>query len=247
MAAFDRALALGADGVELDVRLSKDGEVVVVHDDDLARTTDRRGPIAGLTADELARVDAGARFEQAGGTPFRGQGFGIPRLADVLAHLPALPFIIELKGADPAIAYASVEVVRRAGALDRVCFGGFADRVLRAARQAGPDVCTSAARNEIRWALYCSYVRWPVGPRAYRAFQVPETSGTTRVVSPRFLQAAKGDGRLVQVWTVNEPADMQRLADWGIDGWITDRPDLAREVAGSRRRPENGDGMLFPR
>ncbi len=236
------------------MRLSKDREVVVVHDDDLARTTDRRGPIASLTADELARVDAGARFVRDGATPFRGQGLGVPRLADVLARLPSLPLIIELKGVDPAIAEASVEVVRRAGALDRVCFGGFSDRVVRAARHAHPDVCTSAARNEIRWALYRSYVRWRVGPRAYRAFQVPERAGTTRVVSPRFLRVAQREGRLVQVWTVNEPGDMQRLADWGIDGWITDRPDLALAVAESlrsrqetSRHPEKGEGIPFPR
>jgi glycerophosphoryl diester phosphodiesterase len=244
MAAFDRAASLGVDGVELDVRLAKDGEVVVVHDEDLARTTDRRGPIAALTADELARVDAGARFQLNGAAPFRGQGLGVPRLADVLPRLPAMPLIIELKGADPAIAHASVEVVRQAGALDRVCFGGFFDPVLRAARAAHRDVCTSAARNEIRWALYRSYVRWPLGPRAYRAFQVPETSGTTRVVSPRFLRVARGDGRLVQVWTVNDPADMQRLADWGIDGWITDRPDLALQVAASLR--SSASGSLSP-
>jgi glycerophosphoryl diester phosphodiesterase len=236
MAAFDRAAALGVDGVELDVRLSKDAEVVVMHDEDLARTTDVRGPVGSRTADELARVDAGARFERDGAAPFRGQGIGVPRLADVLARHPSLPFVIELKGADPAIAHAAVAVVRRAASLDRVCFGGFSGRVLRAARAADPGVCTSAASSEIRWALYRSYVHWPIGPRLYRAFQVPEASGTTPVVTPRFLRVARGAGRLVQVWTVNDPADMRRLADWGVDGWITDRPDLALAVAASYPR-----------
>lgn len=229
MAAFDHAAALGADGIELDVRLSKDGEVVVIHDADLDRTTDARGPVHARTAAELA-------------------GLAVPRLVDVLARHPSLPLIIELKGADPAIAPAAVAVVRGAASLDRVCFGGFDDAVLRAARAADPGVCTSAARNEIRWVLYRSYVRWPVGRRPYRAFQVPETSGSTRVVSPRFLRTARGDDRLVQVWTVNDPADMRRLAAWGVDGWITDRPDLALQVAATlrddgRARGDGGRGL----
>jgi glycerophosphoryl diester phosphodiesterase len=160
--------------------------------------------------------------------------------------LPSLPLIIELKGDDPAIAHAAVDVVRRSDALDRVCFGGFTDAVLRAARSADPAVCTSAARNEIRWALYRSYVFWPLGPRAFHAFQVPEMVETTRVVSPRFLRVARGAGRLVQVWTVNDRDDMRRLADWGVDGWITDRPDLALEVVGLARRQGKGVGILSP-
>jgi glycerophosphoryl diester phosphodiesterase len=231
MAAFDHAASLGVDGIELDVRLSKDGEVIVLHDADLARTTDSQGPVSARTARELERVDAGARFERDGAQPYRGRGIGVPRLADVLARHPALTFIVELKGTDLALAGAAVSIVAAAASLDRVCFGGFSDRMLRAARAADPAVCTSAARGEIRWALYRSYVHWPLGAPAYRAFQIPETSGTTRVVSPRFLRAAHRADRLVQVWTVNDAADLRRLADWGVDGWITDRPDRALSVA----------------
>jgi glycerophosphoryl diester phosphodiesterase len=244
MAAFDHAAALGVDGVELDVRLSRDGEVVVIHDAALDRTTDATGPVAARTAAELGRIDAGARFEREGQRAFAARGLGVPRLADVLARHPSMTGIIELKGTDVAIAPAAVAVVRDAAALDRVCFGGFSDAVLRAARAADPGVCTSAARREIRWALYRSYVRWPLGDPAYRAFQVPETAEATRVVSPRFIAAAHRAGRLVQVWTVNDPADMRRLADWGVDAWITDRPDLALETAAARRpaslQPEPG-------
>lgn len=233
MAAFDAAAELGVDGLELDVRLSRDGDVVVLHDATLERTTDGVGPVTALTADELARVDAGARFDRDGASPFRALGLGVPRLADVLARHRDLPLIIELKGTDPAIAHAAVAVVRRARSLERVCFGGFSDGVLRAARAAGPEVCTGAATGETRWALYRSYVRWPLGRPAYVAFQAPETSGSTRVVSPRFIAAAHRAGRLVQVWTVNAPEDMRRLAAWGVDGWITDRPDVAMAQAAS--------------
>jgi glycerophosphoryl diester phosphodiesterase len=121
--AFRQAAALGVDGCELDVRPSKDGEVVVIHDATLERTTDAAGPVDALTAAELGRVDAAHRFGATTGFPWRGRGEGVPRLADVLADHPALPFIVEVKGEDPAFARTVAAVVARAGALDRVCFG----------------------------------------------------------------------------------------------------------------------------
>ena len=224
--AFRQAAALGVDGCELDVRLSKDGEVVVIHDATLDRTTDADGPVSALTAAELGRVDAGFRF--GAGFPWRGRGEGVPRLADVLADHPALPFIVEVKGDDPAFARAAAAVVARAGALDRVCFGGFSDVTLAAVRAAQPTACTSAATEEIRRALYKSYVWWPPGRVPYQAFQVPEVAnGATRVVSPRFIRLARRGGRVLHVWTVNTPDDIARLKAWGVDGVITDRPDVA--------------------
>jgi glycerophosphoryl diester phosphodiesterase len=225
--AFRQAAALGVDGCELDVRLSKDGEVVVIHDATLERTTDADGPVGALTAAELERVDAGHRFGEAAGFPWRGRGAGVPRLADVLADHPALPFIVEVKGEDPEFARAVAAVVERAGALDRVCFGGFADATLAALRAAQPAACTSAATEEIRRALYRSYLWLSPGGVQYQAFQVPEASNGTRVVSRRFVGAARRAGLAVHVWTVNTPDDITRLKAWGVDGVITDWPDMA--------------------
>jgi glycerophosphoryl diester phosphodiesterase len=227
-AAFAHAAALGVDGCELDVRLSRDGDVVVIHDATLERTTDADGPVSALTSAELARVDAGFRFKPEDDFPWRGRGEGVPRLADVLADHPAMPFIIELKGADPALADAATALVAKVGALDRVCFGGFSDVTLAAARRAQPSACTSAATEEIRLALYKSYVWWPLGRVAYQAYQVPEVASVgTRVVSRRFIRQAHRAGKVLHVWTVNTVADMQRLAAWGVDGVITDLPDVA--------------------
>jgi glycerophosphoryl diester phosphodiesterase len=203
--------------------------VVVIHDATLDRTTDAAGPVGALTAAELAQVDAGHLFDSAAGFPWRGRGEGVPRLADVLAEHPALPFIIEVKGDDPAVARAAVDVVRRAGALDRVCFGGFSDSTLAAVREAAPGVCSSGATEEIRRALYRSYLWLSPGRVSYQAFQVPETSKGTRVVSRRFVRAARRAGIVTHVWTVNTPEDMRRLKAWGIDGVITDRPEMALE------------------
>jgi glycerophosphoryl diester phosphodiesterase len=227
--AFDHGLALGADGLEFDVHLSRDGVVVIHHDATLERTTSGRGPIAALTADELARLDAGFHFDG-----FRGLAGGVPTLRQVLQRYPAASLIIELKVNDPELAHRTIDEVRSAGALDRVAVGSFGTRVLRAARQYEPRLVTGASREETRLALYRSRIRWPVRNPPNDAFQVPERSGSTRVVSPRFVRHAHERGVAVQVWTVDDAGDMRRLLDWGVDGLISDRPDVAVEVVSKR-------------
>jgi glycerophosphoryl diester phosphodiesterase len=227
--AFDHGIALGADGIELDVRLSRDNVVVVHHDATVERTTNGTGAVASLTADELAAVDAGYHFGPPD-YPYRGRTGGVPRLATVLRRFAGVWLIIELKVNDPELAHRTIDLVREAGALDRVAFGSFGTRVLRAARSYDPPVMTGASREETRLALYRSWVRWPVRHPTYDAFQVPELAGSTRVVSPRFVRDAHAAGLAVQVWTVDQPSDMRRLLSWGVDGIISDRPDLAVEV-----------------
>jgi glycerophosphoryl diester phosphodiesterase len=207
IAAFDNGLALGADGLELDVHLSRDGVVVVHHDRTLERTTGLEGAVAAKTAAELARAD-------------------VPRFADVLTRYRDARVIVEMKANAPALAAAVIEAVRTANAVDRVCLGSFGLRVLRAARALEPRIATSAAREEVRWALYRSWVRWPVRRVPYAGYQVPEFAGTTRVVSPRFIDYAHRAGLAVQVWTVDIEPDARRLLAWGVDALITDRPDI---------------------
>jgi glycerophosphoryl diester phosphodiesterase len=239
LAAFDLGLALGADGIELDVRLSRDDVVVVHHDATLERTTDRRGRVADFTAEELSRVDAGYRFGEGGEHPFRGRGQGIPRLDTVLSRYPNVRVIVELKENNTALASATIEVVRRANALDRVCLGSFGRHVLRAARALEPALATSAAREEVRLALYRSWIRWPVRNTPYGGYQVCEVAGFTRVVSPRFIELAHGANLRVQVWTVNQEQDARRLLDWGVDALITDRPDLMLPIVRELARPQS--------
>ncbi|MPZ17916.1 MAG: glycerophosphodiester phosphodiesterase [Luteitalea sp.] len=225
--AFANGLALGAQGVELDCRLSRDRVVMVHHDATLDRTTNGRGPISARTADELRALDAAHWFAPSKGYPLRGKGIRMPRLVDVLQQARDAALVIELKGIDPTLGRVAVEVVRRAGALERVCFGGYSLATLRAAREAEPTVITSACLEEVRLALYKSWVRWPLRRLPYRALQVPEHGGGLRIVSPRFVRAAHRAGLTVHVWTVDEPREIARMLDWGADGIITDRPDEA--------------------
>jgi glycerophosphoryl diester phosphodiesterase len=207
IAAFDNGLALGADGLELDVHLSRDGVVVVHHDRLLDRTTTLRGPIAARDAAELRGAD-------------------VPSLAEVLARYPDQRIIVEMKVNHAELAAATLEVIRRADAVERVCLGSFGRRVLRAARAIEPAIATSGAREEVRLALYRSWVRWPVSRTAYSGYQVPELAGRTRVVSPRFVEYAHDAGLGVQVWTVDTEEAARRLLAWGVDALITDRPDV---------------------
>ena len=201
---------------------------VVHHDATLERTTSGSGAIAARSAAELAEIDAGCRFQAAGSGdfPFDGAGCRIPTLRQVLQRYD-VPLIIELKTANPALARTTIDELRAAGALGRVALGSFYYRVLRAARQYEPRIVTGAAREETRWALYRSWVRWPLGRPAYREFQVPEHSGRTTIVSPRFIRHAHEAGLPVKVWTVNERAAIERLLTWGVDAIISDRPDIA--------------------
>jgi glycerophosphoryl diester phosphodiesterase len=152
---------------------------------------------------------------------------GVPTLRDVLRRYEGIRLIVELKGPSAALARAVVNTVREAGAMDRTCIGGFSWRAMKAVRTFEPHLATSASKPEVRVAFYASKLGFSVRPGNYAAFQVPERAGPTRVVSPRFIRLAHQADIAVQVWTVDDPADIRRLLEWGVDAIITDRPDLA--------------------
>lgn len=231
IAAFDLGRAAGADGLEFDVHLAADGVAVVCHDDTLERTTNATGLLRALRAADLARVDAGYRFVDAEGAfPFRGLGVGIPTLEEVLRRYREMFLIIEMKDDTAAMGQAVAAEVRAADAVDRVCAAGYGQTALDAVRGLLPEMATSASLSEARWAVYRSLARWPVRRAPYQAFQVPESAGAIRIVSPRFIRHVHNAGRRVQVWTIDDEPDMARLLQWGVDGLISNRPDLAVRV-----------------
>jgi glycerophosphoryl diester phosphodiesterase len=208
---FDAGMKAGADGLELDVHLSADGFVVVHHDKTLDRTTAGSGPIVLKTAAELARLH-------------------VPTLREVLRRHPQARVIIEMKEDSAALGEAVARDVKAANAVDRVCAAGFGARAVGAARNALPRMATSASAEEARRALRRTWCRWPLRHCAWGGYQVPEVAGRLRVVSPRFIRYAHEAGLRVQVWTVDEEADMRRLLDWGVDALISNRPGLAVAV-----------------
>jgi len=227
--AFDHAVSLGVDALECDVHLSRDGEVVVIHDPTLDRTTDATGPVAARTADELSRIDAGYRFGPDAGFPHRGKT-GVPRLADLLSRHPAVPIVIELKGEDVSLAARAVETVRAAGADSRVILGGFSLAVLHAVRAQAPDLPSGAASLEAQAAMRRSLVWMRPRITGYRVFQMPVRFRGRTILTRGFVRCARRGGCPVHAWVVDDADQMRKLMEWGVTGLISDRPDVARSV-----------------
>ncbi len=217
--AFERSAGLGYKYMETDVHVTSDGVVVVMHDATLDRTTDRVGTIQRLPWNVVkeARV--------AGVEP-------VPRLDEVLEAMPDTRFNIEPK-TDAAVE-PLVDVIRRTGALDRVCVGSFKDHRLATARRAlGPGLCTSTGTFTTARVRIGSWLPG-VGPflarTAAACTQVPARYGPFPVVDSTSVRFAHGIGLAVHVWTIDDPAEMVRLLDLGVDGVMTDQPTLLKQV-----------------
>lgn len=236
--AFRRALHWWrADVLEIDVRCSRDGEVVVIHDETVDRTTNGTGRVADLPLSEIRALDAGFHFSPDGGAsfPFRGQGVTIPTLREVLEAFPRARVNVELK--DARSQPGTWRVIHDLAATARVLIAS-ERRAFRSGLSdyGGP---TSAAAEEVRafWASHRLHLARAC-PLRVDAFQIPERSGNLRVVTPRFIRDAHTRNVPVHVWTVDEPEDMRRLLQWGVDGIVTDRPDrLARVLHEAVGRP----------
>ena len=237
MLAFAGAHALGVDVLELDVHLSADGEVVVIHDATVERTSDGSGAVADLTVAELRELDFGYRWRPPGGAdvdfPYRGRGLTIPTLREVLETFPDTAVNIELKPADTRLVAITCDLIRELGRERSVLVASFRDRNLREFRQRCPEVATSAGNDEaatfvVMNMLYLANLYTP----SAEAFQVPVQRSGIEVVTPRLVSSVAGRNVHLDVWTINSEAEMRRLIDMGVGGLITDRPDLALQVLG---------------
>jgi glycerophosphoryl diester phosphodiesterase len=215
MPAFAGAVALGYRYVETDVHVTSDGVVLAFHDDHLDRVTDRTGAIAELPWSEVrqARVD--------GREP-------IPLLEDLLGTWPELRINIDPKHDEVVEPLATV--LTRTDSIDRVCIGSFSDRRLdRLRAMLGTGLCTSlgpAAVARLRAASFGVGHPRPAGC----CVQVPAEAKGLTLVDERFVRVAHELGLAVHVWTIDEPDEMDRLLDLGVDGIMTDRPAVLREV-----------------
>jgi glycerophosphoryl diester phosphodiesterase len=230
LAAFDHAASLGVDGFECDVHLSSDGVPVVIHDATLERTTAGIGPVAARTARELSLVDAGARFGESVGFPFRDLGHGVPRLADLLDRHPDMPIVVEIKGDDPKVVPAVVSALRASRRPGRYVIGGFSQPVLDAVRQLAAEFPTGASRQEVKAAIRRSYLRIPPRRSGYAVFQVPFMFHGKQIFHAPFVRTVSRAGVAVQAWIIDEEEEMRRLMQWGVTGIISDRPDVAVRV-----------------
>jgi glycerophosphoryl diester phosphodiesterase len=234
--AFRGAVEMGYRYLETDLHATRDGALVLLHDDTLERTTDGSGPVWEHTLAELKRFDAGHHFSPDGGRtyPYRGQGVTVPTLEEVLEAFPEVRLNVEIKQEQPPAVQAVADFIERRGLQDRLLVAAFRDRVVREFRSAsGGYVATSAARGEARRFWLASRLRLErLLPVPYDALQVPARYGTRTVVDRRFVEAAHRRGLHVHVWTVDEPEEMRWLLGLGVDGLMSDRPDLLLEAVG---------------
>jgi glycerophosphoryl diester phosphodiesterase len=220
VAQFRRAVELGYRYIETDVHATADGRLVAFHDDTLDRVTDGAGRIADLPWAEVRRARVAGREP-------------VPLFEELLAAFPGVRWNIDVK-AEPALR-PLLALLERANAWDRVCVGSFSEaRVLRAQRLAGPRLATSFGTRGVLSLRLRSWGLPAAVRRSAVAAQVPEDRSGVPVVDHRFVRAAHARGLQVHVWTVNEAERMHRLLDLGVDGIMTDRIDLLREVMEKR-------------
>ena len=236
LAAFDRAAALGADAIETDVRLSRDGVVMVFHDEETLALTGQPGTIEGRTAAEIEALDAAFSFTEDGGVsfPLRGAGLRVPTFAEALRRYPRMRFNVDAKSEDPALADALARVIREARAEERVCVGSFFDGQAERLGALLPGVARFLPQEAAtRHVMAAKAGAAPVGlPGGYDLADLPARMGSLTVVDPPVVEHFHRLGIPVHVWTVDDPDEMRALLDIGVDGLVTDRPDELKRVLG---------------
>jgi len=229
MEAFRHAVELGADVLDTDMHLTKDGVLILMHDQTVDRTTDGTGAIRDLTLAEIKRLDAGYDFSTDDGQtfPYRGRGLAVPTLEELFKAYPDKRFGIEIKQTEP------VETAKRFCALIRqyqmqnsVLVSSFRQENMNEFRKQCPEVATSATEEEVRPFFFASLLGMT---RAFtpnfNSLQVPEEAAGFQILTPQFVAAAHERGLPVQPWTINEETDLKRILALGVDGINTDDPD----------------------
>jgi glycerophosphoryl diester phosphodiesterase len=230
---FRRALELGTDVLEMDLQATSDGALVIIHDREVDRTTDGKGPVDSFTLSDLKRLDAGFRWspDNANTFPLRNKGVEIPTLIEVFRAFPNTRMNIEIKSSQVNMIQDLCRTIRENGMSKKVLIACFDAGKLGEFRSACPEVTTSTGASE---AALFYWLQWAHMESAYspsaQALQIPEAYGDYRIATRRFIDAAHRRNMRVHVWTVNDLESMQRLIDLGVDGIMTDYPDRLLKV-----------------
>jgi len=225
--AFEKALELHTDILELDVHFSKDKHIIVSHDETLLRTTGKNLLIAREILTHIKQQDVGYSFADHNGTfPFRGKGLEVLTLDEMVKHFPSARFNIEMKPDNPELAKTLAKFIKKHELANRVVVASKHTLALESYRQhAGEKALTSANLNEIVLA----YIRWlykgDISKEPYQLLQIPH-----RYLNKSMVDYFHKNGKVVHVWTVNHPEDIRRVLLIGVDGVMTDHPELAYPI-----------------
>ena len=230
---FRRAVKLGVDVLEMDVRSTRDGQLIILHDDTVARTTNATGPVQNYTLVDLKKLDAAHRWSPDKGQtfPLRNKGVKIPTLPEVFKAFPQTKLNLEIKETRSNTIQSLCRLIRDHRMTNNVVVASFDTDSLKEFRRLCPQVATSAGASEARlfFGLQKAYLEAAYSPDA-QVLQVPETLGGLRIVNKRFIDAAHARNMRVQVWLVNDVKSMQRVLELGVDGIMTDYPQRLMEV-----------------
>ena len=238
MYAFEKAVEIGSDVLEMDAHITRDGHIVLMHDETVDDTTDGTGLIEELTLEELKRLDGAYDWSLDGGVtfPHRGQGIRVPTLDELFEKFPQMRYVVEIKLTKNPIDKPLCDLIRAYGMQDKVVVASFHDDVMKSFRSACPEVATSASRTEVRnYVLLGKAFLWGFYLPDFQTIQPPwdpEESLGIQIMTGRFVRESHAKNIRVEPWTVNEPELMKLYIEWGVDGIITDRPDLMLEVLG---------------
>ncbi len=223
--AFHRALELGADAIETDIHLTRDGHLVISHDPDAERMAGVPLVYAQASIDEIRALNVGQRFtSKDGGAASEPSGYRIPTLEEVLTEFPDIPFNVDIKQPGRDIAERVVALIRRLGATERVVLASFHFRTLLTVRRLGYEGRTGMAQPEVA-ALRLSPERaFRALPYTGQMVQIPTEAGPIRLATPGFIAKCHRLGLHVDFWTINDPDQARKLLALGADGIMTDDP-----------------------
>lgn len=233
--AFEKALEKGADVLELDVWLTKDDEVVVIHDESVDRTTDGKGKVRDFTLQELQDLDAAYNFKPEENYPFRGKNIKTPSLKEVLTKYEEEPVVIDVKKSGELIAAQLAEIIIETNSVERILISSTYSKTIQKLRSLLPGVSSAASENEILQF----YLLSKLGIAGFLefdfdAFFVPTHYKETPILTKPFITAAQARGIPIHVWTINEREKMIDLLDMGVQGILTDYPSILEEVIQSK-------------
>lgn len=225
MAAFEAAQAAGAPYIELDIHMTRDGAIVVTHDENLQRVTGRDGVITEMKLAKVQALDAGYNFSADGRTfPFRGMKLRVPTLHEVLSGFSSRCFIIEVKQTTPSLIVPMLEIVEQTGMGERVLVASEHQEPLDEVRRLAPSIPTNFATPEVGAFMKSLAPDAPAYKPAGCALQIPPEHMSWKLATPETVAAAHRIGVEVHVWTVNDEAEMRAMLAMGVDGIITDYP-----------------------
>lgn len=230
--AFEKAVEIGVDVLEMDAHITKDSQIVLMHDEKVDRTTNGAGLIEDLTLSELKQLDAAYQWSNDNGKtfPYRGQGIRVPTLEELFQKFSEMRYVIEIKLTQNPIDKPLCDLIRKYGMENKVVIASFHDGAMQTFRKTCPEVATSASRGEVTKFVLLGkvFLSGLVAPQ-YQSIQPPydpKESMNIPIMTKRFIHEAHAENIKVEPWTVDDPDLMKQYIDWGVDGIMTDRPDL---------------------